>query len=961
MDDEDQIMEDDDMSGVERFAYLTGQSELFTHFINLRNERKGAKKIDIPLSPTSKAANKDAWVEDECARYLAPNVSHFRADRRHRKTEKEEDEELLQKEEETVNATVITESPSYVKGGKMRDYQIQGLNWLISLYDNGINGILADEMGLGKTLQTISFLGYLKVFRGNSGPHLVIVPKSTLHNWMNEFAKWVPDLKVFMFHGSKEERAVQARDQLLPGGFDVCVTSYEICLLEKAHFKKFAWSYIVIDEAHRIKNENSMLAQIVRLFQSRNRLLITGTPLQNNLHELWALLNFLLPDVFSSSEDFDSWFRLQGGDQDKVVQQLQKVLQPFLLRRIKSDVEKSLLPKKRQNLYVGMSAMQRKWYKQILEKDIDAVNGAVGNDRTSKTRLLNVVMQLRKCCNHPYLFDGAEPGPPYTTDQHLVDNAGKMILLDKLLARLKANGSRVLLFSQMSRVLDILEDYCLWKKYQYCRIDGNTAHEDRINAIDEYNKPGSEKFIFLLTTRAGGLGINLATADIVIMYDSDWHAEDRAHRIGQTKQVIVFRFITENAIEEKVIERATQKLKLDQLVIQQGKATQQSKAASKDELLAMIQHGADTVFKGAESTVVDEDIEQILQKGAEKTAELDAKFADAGIEDLQRFTLNTSTMVWEGEDYSAKRKADQIGLNWIGPAKRERKNEKINYSMDDYYRETLRPGAKPTAPKGPRVQKYPLVSDFQFFPPRFLELQRKEMYHFRQSAGQKVAKGEEPSELDEEAKEKWRADEQLKIDEAEPLTEEERAEMEELSTQGFGTWSRKDFQAFIKANEKFGRTNLQAIAADLVRPLDEVTKYSEVFWERYKEIQDHQKHLAKIEEGEREMRKQDDTRRLLAEKVAQYRQPLQELEIHYNQNKGKNWTEDEDRFLLVTLDKLGYGPDDVYDKLRVELRDHRPFKFDWFIKARTTANDDDEEAPVARKATTATKKRGRGK
>lgn len=171
-----------------------------------------------------------------------------------------------------------------------------------------------------------------------------------------------------------------------------------------------------------------MLAQIVRLFQSRNRLLITGTPLQNNLHELWALLNFLLPDVFSSSEDFDSWFRLQGGDQDKVVKQLQKVLQPFLLRRIKADVEHSLLPKKRQNLYVGMSAMQRKWYKQILEKDIDAVNGAVGNDRTSKTRLLNVVMQLRKCCNHPYLFDGAEPGPPYTTDQHLVDNAGEFPL-----------------------------------------------------------------------------------------------------------------------------------------------------------------------------------------------------------------------------------------------------------------------------------------------------------------------------------------------------------------------------------------------------------------------------------------------------------------------------------------------------------------------------------------------------
>jgi SNF2 family DNA or RNA helicase len=196
---------------------------------------------------------------------------------------------------------------------------------------------------------------------------------------------------------------------------------------------------------------------------------------------------------------------------------------------------------------------------------------------SGKTRLQNIVMQLRKCCNHPYLFDGAEPGPPYTTDEHIVQNSGKMNILDKLLAWVKSKGSRVLLFSQMSRMLDILEDYCIFRGYEYCRIDGNTDHVDRISSIDEFNKPNSTKFIFLLTTRAGGLGINLATADIVIMYDNDWNpqvdlqAEDRAHRIGQKKQVVVFRFITENAIEEKVIDRATQKLRLDQLVIQQGR------------------------------------------------------------------------------------------------------------------------------------------------------------------------------------------------------------------------------------------------------------------------------------------------------------------------------------------------------------------------------------------------------
>lgn len=567
---------------------------------------------------------------------------------RRRRTEQEEDAELLKDEKTGAGtATVFRESPPFIQG-EMRDYQIAGLNWLVSLHENGISGILADEMGLGKTLQTISFLGYLRHVCGITGPHLVAVPKSTLDNWKREFHKWTPDVNVLVLQGDKEERHKLINERLLDEDFDVCVTSYEMVLREKAHLKKFAWEYIIIDEAHRIKNEESSLAQIIRVFNSRNRLLITGTPLQNNLHELWALLNFLLPDVFGDSEAFDQWFSSQDADQDTVVQQLHRVLRPFLLRRVKSDVEKSLLPKKEVNLYVPMSEMQVKWYQKILEKDIDAVNGAAGK-RESKTRLLNIVMQLRKCCNHPYLFEGAEPGPPYTTDEHLVYNSGKMVILDKLLARMQKQGSRVLIFSQMSRVLDILEDYCVFRDYKYCRIDGTTAHEDRIAAIDEYNKPGSDKFIFLLTTRAGGLGINLTTADIVVLYDSDWNpqadlqAMDRAHRIGQTKQVVVFRFVTENAIEEKVLERAAQKLRLDQLVIQQGRAQQQVKnAASKDELLGMIQHGAANVFntKGAtgalsnDKQLSDDDIDAILRKGEERTAELNKKYEKLGIDDL---------------------------------------------------------------------------------------------------------------------------------------------------------------------------------------------------------------------------------------------------------------------------------------------------------------------------------------
>jgi len=319
--------------------------------------------------------------------------------------------------------------------------------------------------------------------------------------------------------------------------FDILVTSYEIAAKEKAVLNKFHWKYLIIDEAHRIKNENSVLAQLVRTFNSQYRLLLTGTPLQNNLHELWALLNFLLPEVFDSAEDFDSWFNLKEGQAEtEIIAQLHKVMKPFMLRRLKSDVECEIPPKKEIVVECGMSKMQKEWYRSILTKDMNSLKGG------EKMRLLNIVMQLRKGCNHPYLFDGAEPGPPYELGQHLISNAGKMVLVDRLLTKLLAQNSRVLIFSQMTRMLDILEDYCYLKQYPYCRIDGQTSGEAREAQMDEYNRQGSNKFIFLLSTRAGGLGINLATADTVIIYDSDWNpqadlqAQDRCHRIGQKNQ-----------------------------------------------------------------------------------------------------------------------------------------------------------------------------------------------------------------------------------------------------------------------------------------------------------------------------------------------------------------------------------------------------------------------------------------
>ncbi|KPL97092.1 Imitation SWI-like protein, partial [Sarcoptes scabiei] len=377
-----------------RFDYLLKQTEIFSHFMT-----------------TGVTASTDSTTASKRGRKPKPKAEAPAGDHRHRMTEQEEDEELLSATKKPLGFFRFETSPTYVKNGQMRDYQIRGLNWMISLMENGINGILADEMGLGKTLQTISLLGYMKHYKNGAGPHMVISPKSTLTNWMNEIKKWCPTLKPVCLIGNQEARNEIIRDVLMgpPNSFDVVVTSYEMVIKEKAVLKKFQWRYIVIDEAHRIKNEKSKLSEIIREFKSMNRLLLTGTPLQNNLHELWALLNFLLPDVFNSSDDFDSWFNTNSCLGDKsLVERLHCVLRPFLLRRLKSEVEKKLPPKIETKIYVGLSRMQREWYTKILMKDIDIVNNAGKSD---KLRLLNILMQLRKCANHPYLFDGAEPGP----------------------------------------------------------------------------------------------------------------------------------------------------------------------------------------------------------------------------------------------------------------------------------------------------------------------------------------------------------------------------------------------------------------------------------------------------------------------------------------------------------------------------------------------------------------------
>ncbi|XP_074651868.1 SWI/SNF-related matrix-associated actin-dependent regulator of chromatin subfamily A member 5-like [Tubulanus polymorphus] len=908
-----------------RFDFLLQQTELFAHFMST-GANLNKKTPTSPLKMKTKV--KGPPKMNDKAKLLSAG------DHRHRRTEQEEDEELLSESKKAAQIQIrFEESPSYIKSGKMRDYQVRGLNWMISLYEHGINGILADEMGLGKTLQTISLLGYMKHYRNVPSPHLVIVPKSTLYNWVAEFKRWCPSLRAVCLIGDAATRAEFIRDTLMPGEWDVLITSYEMCIREKAVFKKFNWRYLVIDEAHRIKNEKSKLSDIVREFKSSHRLLLTGTPLQNNLHELWALLNFLLPDVFNSSDDFDSWFNTSTclGDKD-LVSRLHEVLRPFLLRRLKSEVEKALKPKQELKVYVGLSQMQREWYTKILMKDIDVVNGA---GRSDKMRLLNILMQLRKCCNHPYLFDGAEPGPPYTTDKHLVDNCGKMVLLDKLLPKLQADGSRVLIFSQMTRVLDILEDYCFWKEYDYCRLDGQTPHEERQKSIDEYNRPGSNKFIFMLSTRAGGLGINLATADIVILFDSDWNpqvdlqAQDRAHRIGQKKVVRVFRFITEHTVEERIVERAEMKLRLDNIVIQQGRLVDQNQRLGKDDVLQMIRHGADHVFAAKDSMITDESIDEILNRGKMRTEEDKKKLEELGESSLQKFTLDTPTdsvYKFEGQDYRDKQKLSVT--HWIEPPKRERK---ANYAVDAYFREALRV-SEPKAPKAPRPPKQPNVQDFQFYPPRLFEILDKEIYFYRKTIGYKVPRN---PELGSEA-DKVRKEEQKRIDDSEVLGEEEQNEKEELLKEGFTNWSKRDFNQFIKANEKYGRDDLDAISRDVEgKTPEEVMEYASVFWDRCNELQDIERIMAQIERGEAKIQRRAGIKKALDAKMARYRAPFHQLRIQYGTNKGKNYTEEEDRFLVCMLHKLGFDKENVYDELRSAVRQAPQFRFDWFIKSRT--------------------------
>ncbi|KAM9754558.1 chromodomain-helicase-DNA-binding protein 2 isoform 5-T5 [Menidia menidia] len=545
----------------------------------------------------------------------------------------------------------LKKQPPYIGDDnlQLRDYQLDGVNWLAHSWCRCNSVILADEMGLGKTIQTISFLSYLFHQHQLYGPFLLVVPLSTLTSWQREFDTWAPDMNVVVYIGDVMSRKT-IRDyewvnhQTKRIRFNALITTYEILLKDKGVLGNINWAFLGVDEAHRLKNDDSLLYKTLMEFRSNHRLLITGTPLQNSLKELWSLLHFLMPDKFDSWEDFEDE---HGKGRENGYQSLHKVLEPFLLRRVKKDVEKSLPAKVEQILRVDMTAQQKQFYKWILTRNYKALSKGT---RGSSSGFLNIVMELKKCCNHSFLIKQPEDGECEVKEhlQGLVRGSGKLVLMDKLLTRLRERGNRVLIFSQMVRMLDILAEYLAKKRYPFQRLDGSIKGEIRKQALDHFNAEGSEDFCFLLSTRAGGLGINLASADTVVIFDSDWNpqndlqAQARAHRIGQKKQVNIYRLVTKGTVEEDIIERAKKKMVLDHLVIQRMDTTGRtvldsnsgntnSNPFNKEELTAILKFGAEDLFKeaeGEESEPQEMDIDEILRLAETRESDLGSSATD---------------------------------------------------------------------------------------------------------------------------------------------------------------------------------------------------------------------------------------------------------------------------------------------------------------------------------------------
>ncbi|TPX38888.1 hypothetical protein SeMB42_g06554 [Synchytrium endobioticum] len=496
----------------------------------------------------------------------------------------------------------------------LKEYQIEGVNWLLYNWWNKRSSIIADDMGLGKTVQVLTFLGVLEQ-EYKKFPFLIVVPASTLGHWKRELESWVARLVVILYTGDEETRNLITQYEIFGGSSKnshknvachVVLCSYEAIMRDATKFEKVQWEVLVADEGHRLKNEESkgflMLNEII---QSNHRILMTGTPLQNNLKELYTLMTFLDPIKFPPGQREGTIWAKEYNELDaNVVSELHESLKPYFLRRTKDIVLKDLPPKIEMFVPIGMSRAQRELYKSVLTKNY-------GN--------LRVVA-------HPYLLDPpADENELRDTDlaaahKAHTEAAGKLVFLQKVLRRLKDEGHRVLIFSQFRMALDEIELFLMGEGYLYSRLDGTTQVASRQQLIDDFNDSQSAQFVFLLTTRAGGLGVNLTAADTVIIYDADWnpHADlqamARSHRIGQTKPVFVYKLFTAGCVEERIAEVCKRKMVLDEVIVE----SMEKENLSKEQLSSIIKFGAEALFNESQNDSFiydDAAIEKLLDRG----------------------------------------------------------------------------------------------------------------------------------------------------------------------------------------------------------------------------------------------------------------------------------------------------------------------------------------------------------
>lgn len=528
----------------------------------------------------------------------------------------------------------LTEQPKELTGGLLFPHQLEALNWLRKCRHKSKNVILADEMGLGKTVSACAFLSSLYFEFKATLPCLVLVPLSTMPNWLSEFALWAPHLNVVEYHGSARARSMIRlyewhatypdclNKRTKSYRFNVLLTTYEMVLADSSYLRAVPWEVLIVDEGHRLKNSESKLFSQLNSFSFQQRILLTGTPLQNNIGEMYNLLNFLQPSSFPSLSSFEEKFNdLTTAEK---VDELKKLVAPHMLRRLKKDVMQNIPPKTERMVPVELSTIQAEYYRAMLTKNYQVLRN-IGKG-VAQQSMLNIVMQLRKVCNHPYLIPGTEPesGSLDFLHEMRINASAKLTLLHSMLRLLHKEGHRVLIFSQMTKLLDILEDYLNieYGPKTFERVDGSVTVAERQAAIARFNHDKS-RFVFLLSTRSCGLGINLASADTVIIYDSDFnpHADiqamNRAHRIGQSSRLLVYRLVVRASVEERILQLAKKKLMLDQLFV--------NKSGSQKEVEDILRWGTEELFSDS-STVL----------GKDKTEESPAKDESSTIEPKQR-------------------------------------------------------------------------------------------------------------------------------------------------------------------------------------------------------------------------------------------------------------------------------------------------------------------------------------